>query len=480
MHSGQKSLSLGRMSDCLTLVFRRKQHILPMFCILFVFSILFMSVGFTNKRYTKQINHANTVASEIRHVHECHCLVTVAVPKKTQDLEGEDKSKKLSESGPTLQRRDNMKQEISQPYHLESVDSFKQKSDINKQNTVINPKEELQTLDTKKKDSEISLSQRTLKIPDDLQRITLKPNFTRLINASQIVTTVNATYTLENPTLCSSVRNLSIVVIVHTSPDHIDRRLSIRNTWANDAFYLHLGNVRTIFLLGKTKFQYLQSNIEKEFKRYGDLLQGDFIDDYHNLTLKGVMAYKWLTERCRNAELILKVDDDISVDMFKLFTEYYPKYRSEKMSIICNHILAQTMGILRQNDSKWYVSNNHFKGLDAYPTDYCSGFLVIFTNDLIPALYQSSRVTPFFWVDDVYLYGLVPGNVPGLKYIGLTGNWHQLGGQDALRCYRNATETCPFLVAGAGAKGEPEELWPQMVKRYALSSKVAGEKIQAN
>jgi beta-1,3-galactosyltransferase 1 len=216
----------------------------------------------------------------------------------------------------------------------------------------------------------------------------------------------------------------------------------------------------------------IQNQIKDEFERYADLLQGDFIDDYHNLTLKGVMAYKWLTEHCRNAELVLKVDDDISVDMFKMFNVYFPKYRLESMTIICNYIFKNTMEILRKNDSKWYVSNDHFRGFYTYPTEYCSGFLVLFTNDLIPALYQSSKVTPFFWVDDVYLYGLVPGNVPGVKYIGLQGNWFTLSGQVAIKCYKNETETCPFLVAGAGEKGEFEELWPHMAKRYALSTKV--------
>ena len=474
MYTSHKSASsTTNFPYFVSVTFRRKQNVILLFCLLIFFFVLFTNIGFARRADTVKVYNDKPFVQEIRHVHECHCLVTVS-PININKLDKDNKEVIKSDTKPSaltspkylLQRKDDDHHHKDVNTSVaENHESQRKVGETITSPTVKDMKRNMVTQDKQFNES--------VQIPDSiLKSITLKPNFTSLINASQTVSTVNTSYILENPTLCSSVHNLHIVVIVHTSPDHKERRFSIRNTWANDAFYHHLGNVRTVFLLGKTKDQKVQNQIQDEYKRYGDILQGDFIDDYHNLTLKGVMAYKWLTERCRNAKIVLKVDDDISVDMFKMFTIYYPKYRSEKLTIICNHILTKTMGIVRKNDSKWFVSNNHFRGLDAYPTDYCSGFMVLFTNDLIPALYQSSKVTPFFWVDDVYLYGLVPGNVPGMKYIGLKGGWHQLGGQDAIKCYKNETETCPFLVAGAGAKGEFEELWPYMVKRYAISTKV--------
>ncbi|XP_053407386.1 lactosylceramide 1,3-N-acetyl-beta-D-glucosaminyltransferase A-like [Mercenaria mercenaria] len=303
---------------------------------------------------------------------------------------------------------------------------------------------------------------------NDLTKITLKPNFSKMINASQIVSTIYTPYLLENRNLCSSVENLSVLIIVHTATDHIERRKLIRATWANNTFYLTLGIIRILFLLGKPGNETIQKQIEGESMQYEDILQGDFIDSYHNLTLKGVMTYKWLAERCKNAKFILKVDDDILVNVYKLFTDILPVYTSKHRQIICNHIITNTMPIIRKNNSKWFVHQNHFRGHGRYPTDYCSGFLVIFTNDLMPAFYSSAQVTPFFWVDDVYLYGLVPGNVPGVKYNGLKGNWHQLSGQEALKCFRNVTRTCDYLAIGAGGHGEIDDIWPHVVKRYHL------------
>lgn len=300
-------------------------------------------------------------------------------------------------------------------------------------------------------------------------RIVPKPDLSRMINASQSINTIHAPYFLENSLLCSSVPDLAVIIIVHTACGNFERRMSIRTTWANSMNYKE--QIRILFLVGITAntVNETKQQIKAEFNKYGDLLVGDFSDSYHNLTLKGVMAYKWLSERCRNAKMVLKVDDDITVNMFRFFTDIYSKYAQKPRHIICNYILSGSMPILRDRNSKWFVSEKHFKGFSEYPTDYCSGFFVAMTNDLMPAFYASAKITPFFWVDDVYLYGLVPGNVPGVQYIGLQGNWHMLGGQDALKCYKNATQTCPFLALGAGAKGEPEDLWHEILKRQAIA-----------
>lgn len=305
-----------------------------------------------------------------------------------------------------------------------------------------------------------------------VSKITAKPHLERLINASktQYPLTINSPYIMENPSLCTSVRNLSVLVIVHTAPDHFERRQTIRETWTNNTYYSHLGSVRVLFLLGRVKSRDIQMKMEQEFKEHGDLLQGDFLDAYKNLTHKGVMGYKWITERCRNTNVILKVDDDVVVNMFKFFTEYMPKYRNKSKQIFCNHIHPGTMLIIRDKRSKWYVDQNHFKGQKFYPR-YCSGFMVMITNDIIPAIYRSATLTPFFWVDDVYLYGLAPGNVPGVHYNDLKKETHELNGQLAIKCYRNASRICNYLVTGAGRREVMLEIWSNMVKIHAKRSK---------
>ncbi|KAH3773595.1 hypothetical protein DPMN_174957 [Dreissena polymorpha] len=310
----------------------------------------------------------------------------------------------------------------------------------------------------------------TTTLSPELMAITPQLELDRLINASskeKYPVTINGKYIFENPQLCSSVANLSVLIIVHTAPDHFKMRLAIRRTWANDTYYRKMGVARVLFLLGQVEDLELQMKMEAEFKEYRDMLQGDFRDSYRNLTHKGVMGYKWITERCRNAKFILKTDDDIVVNMFILFTRVLPKFENKTKQIVCNHVLANTMSIFRDKINKWYVSEHNFRGKHSYP-EYCSGFIVLFTNDVIPAIFRAATMTPFFWVDDVYLYGLAPSHVPGIKYSSLTE--HALIWSTALNCYRNMTEnfnnTCDVLVTKSWHPGESEETWVEMIKQF--------------
>ncbi|XP_052819735.1 uncharacterized protein LOC128245576 [Mya arenaria] len=308
--------------------------------------------------------------------------------------------------------------------------------------------------------------------PEDLTAISPNPDLIAKINASsdvQYPVTFKGFYLIENPELCSSVPDLTVLIIVHTAPIHFERRNVMRKTWTNDTHYKSLGNVRTLFLLGTVNDKTVQTELENEFKKHQDILQGDFVDAFKNLTHKGVMGYRWVSEWCRNAKYILKVDDNIVVHMFRLFTKVIPKYTNKTKQILCNHILPGTMLIIREKKSQWYVNENHFKGQKFYP-EYCSGFLVLFSNDVIPAIFKAASVTPFFWVDNVYLYGLAPSHVPGITYNGLDKKDHMLDGDKALKCYRNKTlnnqHNCNFLVTGSQTVQVSVEIWSEMTKQY--------------
>jgi hypothetical protein len=41
---------------------------------------------------------------------------------------------------------------------------------------------------------------------------------------------------------------------------------------------------------------------------------------------------------------------------------------------------------------------------DIYPT-YCSGWLILYTRDVIGKLYETSQRMPYFWIDDVFVTG---------------------------------------------------------------------------
>ena len=64
----------------------------------------------------------------------------------------------------------------------------------------------------------------------------------------------------------------------------------------------------------------IQRSLEEESQEYGDLVQGDFLDNYYNLSYKAIMGNLWVAEFCSQAEFLVKTDDDMFVDMYEVKT----------------------------------------------------------------------------------------------------------------------------------------------------------------
>ena len=75
-----------------------------------------------------------------------------------------------------------------------------------------------------------------------------------------------------------------------------------------------------MFCTGSTLDENIQRSLEEESQEYGDLVQGDFLDNYYNLSYKAIMGNLWVAEFCSQAEFLVKTDDDMFVDMYEVNT----------------------------------------------------------------------------------------------------------------------------------------------------------------
>ena len=75
-----------------------------------------------------------------------------------------------------------------------------------------------------------------------------------------------------------------------------------------------------MFCTGSTLDENIQRSLEEESQEYGDLVQGDFLDNYYNLSYKAIMGNLWVAEFCSQAEFLVKTDDDMFVDMYEVKT----------------------------------------------------------------------------------------------------------------------------------------------------------------
>ncbi|XP_062604138.1 beta-1,3-galactosyltransferase 1-like [Saccostrea cucullata] len=304
---------------------------------------------------------------------------------------------------------------------------------------------------------------------DDIQKVTRIQSsstistVTKSVKKTSYPLTLMSPYLINNPSICKTKEKLNYVVIVHTSTDHFKRRSIIRQTWGNINI-LRNGGFRIVFFFGLSKNKRTQTMLENESTVYGDIVQGHFVDSYHNLTHKGVLTYRWLSEFCSNVEMVVKVDDDMFVNLFYLMEYYLPKYRKSKRSIMCQIRPKGTSPIMRQK-SKWQVNEDQFKNMTHYPITYCNGYFVLISADIIRELYKSSFLTPFFWVDDVYLYGLLPARIGDVEFTQIA-KYLTLHQEAGMKCYTGNT-TCKYVASYAEKKGYMEIMWYASLKMYA-------------
>ena len=112
--------------------------------------------------------------------------------------------------------------------------------------------------------------------------------------------------------------------VVSASPN-FKRRRDIRRTWLrhlNDKRMMEANNSINVvgfgFILGQTNDTHVQTRIEKESRAHGDILQVQIMDEYFDLAVKGVTFYNWLNKNCARVDFVLKVDDDVYVNIRQL------------------------------------------------------------------------------------------------------------------------------------------------------------------
>ncbi|XP_005104105.1 acetylgalactosaminyl-O-glycosyl-glycoprotein beta-1,3-N-acetylglucosaminyltransferase-like [Aplysia californica] len=240
---------------------------------------------------------------------------------------------------------------------------------------------------------------------------------------------LNGTY-LKNPThLCRRHEDLDLVVVVHTSLYNFERRRLLRHTFMRqlkDSPY----TVQLVFMIGthnKTKINAVKEvTLRNENRHYGDFVQMDFNEDFRNLSLKAVMWLRWLNEHCQNPSVVLKIDDDVILDLRRILplsVSYFAKF---KRSIFCHLNKLGTQPIPRIGRTK--VDMREFFNLTIYPYNYCSGFIVFLSPDMIPLLMSAARRTPFYNVDDLFMFGVLPKVVGDVTYHNIGFNvsvWNQ-------------------------------------------------------
>lgn len=198
-------------------------------------------------------------------------------------------------------------------------------------------------------------------------------------------------FTVANTHRCSG-ESVDILFLINSAPKNLQKRRSIRITWANEVIMKSL-NVQYVFILGVTKKIDL---VKTESAMFCDIVVGDFNDTYRNLGVKTIHGLKWAVDFCQ-AKKIIKTDDDLIYDIYNL-----PKLINRIDSHKSLHGNCLASGVPHRNPrSKWYASFRLYK--DEFYGPFCLGALFILDIMTAELLIQSSKEIPYFHIEDVYI-----------------------------------------------------------------------------
>lgn len=195
---------------------------------------------------------------------------------------------------------------------------------------------------------------------------------------------------------------ISLLTVVISAPMNVLNREVIRNTWGRAM--KESGSMNMIFFMGRGGNETAEQIIQSESEQFGDIVQGDFIDSYRNLTLKGLYFMEWTLRNCSHVKWILKADDDVMINPYS-FQRYLQRKKRRDSAI--HGLIIKNATVFRDPENKWYTSESEFPDHN-YPP-YCQGTTYLLSAKTIRKLLQFQRQDPnpiFVW-EDIYFTGIL-------------------------------------------------------------------------
>ncbi|XP_045898426.1 lactosylceramide 1,3-N-acetyl-beta-D-glucosaminyltransferase A-like [Micropterus dolomieu] len=225
---------------------------------------------------------------------------------------------------------------------------------------------------------------------------------------------VNYPYLINRPGKCGgedgkSWEDVLLLLFVKSSPENFERRQAIRDTWGNESFvWSELGaSVRMVFALGvhpdDERRSRVQSKLLQEDQAYGDLIQQNFFDTFHNLTTKLILQFHWVHKYCPQARFLMSADDDIFVHMPNLvkYLRQLLSGQSQGKGLWVGHVHRGSPPI-RRKQSKYHVPYDLYPW-PSYP-DYTSGAGYVVSGDVVAKIYHATLVlNSSMYIDDVFM-----------------------------------------------------------------------------
>ena len=166
-----------------------------------------------------------------------------------------------------------------------------------------------------------------------------------------------------------------------------------------------------LFSLGYHR--YIEREIKKEASLYKDIMQGSFIDEYRNNTLKMSMTYKWIGDSWRNCKYILLVDDHyiVNIDVTLYFVSSLQ--HNNTSGTMFGRILECWKPVRTIDDPNSCIAKEGYPW-ELYPP-YLSGGSILTTFQVVCNISEAIPFVRKLSIDDLYI-GII-ANFLGIKLV---------------------------------------------------------------
>ncbi|CAH2316685.1 UDP- c:betaGal beta-1,3-N-acetylglucosaminyltransferase LOC100288842 [Pelobates cultripes] len=208
---------------------------------------------------------------------------------------------------------------------------------------------------------------------------------------------ISKSYLISGPDVCSE-REVFLLSVVFCSPENKTRRRTIRDTWGNVTAYKGRA-VITIFALGMPVSETIQSEIVNESQIYSDIIEGSFLDTYHNETLKMIMMMEWVVTFCPTARFVLKTEQNMFVNI-KSLADYLLGLETNSEDLYTGRVIHQSLPD-KDPQSPNFVPVSSYS--ETYYPDYCSGAAMVMSQDVVRKVYLVSELVTTLVPSDVFV-----------------------------------------------------------------------------
>ncbi|XP_069460373.1 beta-1,3-galactosyltransferase 1-like [Ambystoma mexicanum] len=221
----------------------------------------------------------------------------------------------------------------------------------------------------------------------------------------------NYTFIFNQADKCREEAPFLILLVISKARD-IEVRRAIRKTWGNESALPGVV-IKRLFLIGMDPLfkAPLQAVLKEESLAHQDIVQQNFVDSYHNLTIKTMMGMEWVYKFCPNASYVLKIDTDVFLNIDFLVHDILKPKEPARKDYFTGRILANTGPIRNKGYWKWYIPEEIYPD-KKYPP-YCAGPSYLFSADVAMKVYNVAQLLPPFPMEDTFV-GLC------LREVGIT------------------------------------------------------------